>query len=397
MDPQNDESLEPEGGSVGTSSREDAVVEGSIEEEDASGGEVASDEDDVVEEHVEENFPIPANLNMEEAAFRGNHASSSFHSNMVEDAGPSPEGLNQKIEPFIQEVNPPSPIQPTMILRRKLRDADTFRQRLLQMPVLTGTTPIPGKDIPPTEFSQEKGGSLVQSQVSTRLQISASTNQPGVSSPHAVSGSSHTFKKDLFNELEDQVGPSRPPLNIKNTGWQKGPEKQKAVQNLKNATKAVDKKKPPRHRPPPPVTTDDESDSETDQSRSPTPPKSELDEIADVLTSIQDTILNKINGKFSGVRREARLARTHLLENAVVDLEVMQENHEKSLARFMKLEEKCGEVTQQIIGDLAELQVANDAIVNNLRGIIQEHDEVTAATKAARKPLFPKLPACLEK
>lgn len=70
---------------------------------------------------------------------------------------------------------------------------------------------------------------------------------------------------------------------------------------------------------------------------------------------------------------------------------------EKSLARFMKLEEKCGEATQQIIGGLEELQVANKSVINNLKSIIREHDEVTAVTKAARKPLFPKLPMCLEK
>jgi hypothetical protein len=66
-----------------------------------------------------------------------------------------------------------------------------------------------------------------------------------------------------------------------------------------------------------------------------------------VLTAIQDvgcwfsygpgteapiqTILDSIRGKFSGMRREAGLARANLLENAIVDLEVIQENQSVNL------------------------------------------------------------------
>jgi hypothetical protein len=62
----------------------------------------------------------------------------------------------------------------------------------------------------------------------------------------------------------------------------------------------------------------------------------------------------------------------------------------------MRLEEKCGELTQDIIGGLEEVDAVNQAILANLNAIIREHDETTAAFRAARKPLFPKLPACLE-
>jgi hypothetical protein len=62
----------------------------------------------------------------------------------------------------------------------------------------------------------------------------------------------------------------------------------------------------------------------------------------------------------------------------------------------MRLEEKCGEVTQEIVGTLEEVDAANQAVITNLNAIIREHDEATAAFRAARKPLFSKLPQCLE-
>jgi hypothetical protein len=62
----------------------------------------------------------------------------------------------------------------------------------------------------------------------------------------------------------------------------------------------------------------------------------------------------------------------------------------------VRLEEKCGEVTQDIVGTLEEVDAANRAVIANLNAIIREHDEATAVFRAARKPLFSKLPQCLE-
>jgi len=62
----------------------------------------------------------------------------------------------------------------------------------------------------------------------------------------------------------------------------------------------------------------------------------------------------------------------------------------------MRLEEKCGEVTQDIVGVLEEVDAANQAAIANLNAIIQEHDETTATFRAAAKPLFSKLSQCLE-
>jgi hypothetical protein len=62
----------------------------------------------------------------------------------------------------------------------------------------------------------------------------------------------------------------------------------------------------------------------------------------------------------------------------------------------MRLEEKCGEVTQDIVGTLEEVDAANQAVIANLNTIILGHDEAAAAFRAARKPLFSKPPKCLE-
>jgi len=62
----------------------------------------------------------------------------------------------------------------------------------------------------------------------------------------------------------------------------------------------------------------------------------------------------------------------------------------------MRLEEKCGEVMQDIVGGLEEVDATNQAIITRLNALIREHDEATGSFGAARKPLFPKLPPCLE-
>ncbi|KAG8835188.1 hypothetical protein FRC18_000864 [Serendipita sp. 400] len=116
-------------------------------------------------------------------------------------------------------------------------------------------------------------------------------------------------------------------------------------------------------------------------------PISGIDAIAEVLTAIQQVIMENVGKKVSEVRTEARIARARMVEVAVGDLGAMHESLEGLLGQFFGLDERYEAVDQAVRAGREQLQGANETVKDILLNIIREHDSITKDDAVFQMPI----------
>ncbi|KAJ3554816.1 hypothetical protein NM688_g2911 [Phlebia brevispora] len=106
-----------------------------------------------------------------------------------------------------------------------------------------------------------------------------------------------------------------------------------------------------------------------------------VEDLAAVLTELQEAILYKINGKVESVKYNVRIGRERLLAEAVADLFSM---HEESIDRYnalIELEADYATFGRNLTHSLDDVVRADQDLRDNIRKIVETHDRHTLSKK----------------
>ncbi|KZT26675.1 hypothetical protein NEOLEDRAFT_199803 [Neolentinus lepideus HHB14362 ss-1] len=122
-----------------------------------------------------------------------------------------------------------------------------------------------------------------------------------------------------------------------------------------------------------------------------------MDAIIEVLSEIQEVIVQKISSKVEGVRHEVRMGRKMLLQDSAADLQAMRNESILHFNRLIDLESEYAGYARKIGGKWEEMQKVNEEIQGQLRRTIQDHDRKSLVKKMPKMPFAINLPPSCRK
>ncbi|KAJ6499711.1 hypothetical protein C8R47DRAFT_296876 [Mycena vitilis] len=134
---------------------------------------------------------------------------------------------------------------------------------------------------------------------------------------------------------------------------------------------------------------------ETDRARDHKRNRTAVEAIVEVLSEIQEVIVENISQRFDHVRKDVRIGRDSILRGAAASLEGMCVESEGHFNNLVDLQEEYAAYHRKIILGIVDMQESAEVMSNTLGQIIQHHDRHSLSKKLPTT-MF-KLPPVLRK
>ncbi|EPQ57285.1 hypothetical protein GLOTRDRAFT_137644 [Gloeophyllum trabeum ATCC 11539] len=122
-----------------------------------------------------------------------------------------------------------------------------------------------------------------------------------------------------------------------------------------------------------------------------------MDAIVEVLSEIQEVIVQKISNKVEGVRSDVRVGRKALLQDAAADLQLMRNQSVLHFNHLIDLESEYASYARKMNGKWEEMLKVDTEINAQLRRAIQDHDRKSLVKKMPKRLFVDPMPATCQK